>query len=115
MRFSIASVFIENEEVYDKQDCELKAFYRLAKILKDLYPKLPMCLLFDRLYPNQNVLNICQKNGWGYYIVLKSGNCSKLYSNAMGQIRKNPELSLDHQVETRLYQNISWTENLKYS
>jgi hypothetical protein len=82
MGFSIAFVFIENEEVYDKQDCELKVFYRLAKILKDLYPRLPIYLLFDGLYPNQNILNICQKNGWGYYIVLKSSNCSKLYSNA---------------------------------
>ena len=115
MGFSLASVFIENEVKYDKQDCELKAFYRLAAILKERYPRLPMCLLLDGLYPNKNVLKICEANNWGYYITLKSGSCSKLYDNAMKQISQNTDQSLDHQSKTGVYQKISWTENLKYS
>jgi hypothetical protein len=88
MGFSIASVCIENEEEYEKQDCELKAFYRLSEILKARFPRLLMCLLFNRLYPNKNVLEICKTNEWGYYITLKRGSCSKLYDGAMEQIRK---------------------------
>ena len=114
MGFSLASIFIENEKEYEKQDCELKAFYRLAKILKERFPRLPMCLLLDGLYPNKNVLEICKKNGWGYYITLKSGCCPKLYDDAMVQIRKNPAYSLIHQTEEGAFQHILWTENLKY-
>ena len=43
MVFSIETEFIENEhEDIEKQDCELKAFSRLAKRLKKEYPKLPI-------------------------------------------------------------------------
>ena len=48
MVFSIDTEFIENEETYEKQDCELKAFKRLAKRLKKNYKRLPICILGDR-------------------------------------------------------------------
>lgn len=114
MGFSIATVFIENEEEYDKQDCELKAFYRLAEILKQRFPRLPMCLLFDGLYPKKKVLDICNKNQWSYFITLKSGAAPTLYKDAMAQIKRNPQRSIDHKSETGVYQHISWTENMKY-
>ncbi len=48
MVFSVESEFIENpDEEYDKQDCELKAFKRLAAKLKKRYPRLPICILGD--------------------------------------------------------------------
>ena len=56
MGLSLATVFIETEEEYDKEDCELKAFYRLEKILKERFPRLAICILLDSLYANQNVL-----------------------------------------------------------
>jgi hypothetical protein len=50
---SIASEWIENPEndEYDKQDCERKAFTRLAAKLKKIYPRLPIIILADALYP----------------------------------------------------------------
>ena len=53
-----------SDDEFKKQDCELKAFYRLAASLKEHYPRLPICLLLDGLYCNQNVLSICEKNQW---------------------------------------------------
>ena len=58
---SIASEFIENSESdreryrrmseeQIKQDCELKAFVRLAAKIKKCYPRLPILLLGDSLY-----------------------------------------------------------------
>src|SRR5699024_826142 len=45
---SIGSEFIENEfEDTPKQDCELKAFYRLAEKIKADYKRLPICILAD--------------------------------------------------------------------
>ena len=38
----------------EKQDCELKAFPRLAKALKKAYPGLPVLLLADVLYAKGN-------------------------------------------------------------
>ena len=47
---SVMTEFIENpEEPPTKQDCELKAFYRLADRLKQRFPRLPICLLLDGL------------------------------------------------------------------
>ena len=45
MGLSLATVFIETKEEYDKEDCELNAFYRLEKILKSRFPRLPLCIL----------------------------------------------------------------------
>ncbi len=55
----------------DKQDCELKAFYRLAKRLKSAFPALKIMVLLDGLYANGPVVEICRKNKWQFMIVLK--------------------------------------------
>ncbi len=48
LALSICSEPIENENgVYKKQDCELKAFYRLEKKLKRHFPHTRLCLLLD--------------------------------------------------------------------
>jgi hypothetical protein len=70
---SIATEFLESKEEYDKQDCELKAFVRLAHIIKKEYPRLPICIVLDSLYPNKTVLQICKDNAWRYVINLKNG------------------------------------------
>ncbi len=50
---SLLSEWIENpsDEDYDKQDCERKAFTRLAARLKQDFPRLPVLILADGLYP----------------------------------------------------------------
>jgi DDE family transposase len=67
MVFSIDTEFIENEgEVYEKQDCEIKAFKRLAKRLKKKYKRLPICILGDSLYAVESIFQICKQNKWRY-------------------------------------------------
>ena len=53
-----------------KQDCELKAFHRLAERLKRYFPRLPILLLLDGLYPNGPLMARCRRYGWQYLIVL---------------------------------------------
>ena len=75
MVFSIATEFIENEhEDVEKQDCELKAFSRLAERLKKDYPKLPICILGDSLYACKRTFNTCKKNKWRYILRFKEGS-----------------------------------------
>lgn len=114
MGFSLATVFIENEEEYIKQDCELKAFYRLAAVLKERFPRLPICLLLDGLYPNKNVLDICEKNQWGYFITLKNDSLPLLSQEAYEQMEYCPEQSIDYSPEVGVHQHISWAVNLKH-
>ena len=58
---SLATEWIENVEEDNKQDCELKAFARLARKLRHYYPRLSICILADGLYPNQTFFRICQE------------------------------------------------------
>ena len=74
LSISLASEFIENDpgRDYEKQDCELKAFVRLAAKIKKYFPRLPVCILGDGLYPNNTVFDICQKNSWQFIISVKT-------------------------------------------
>lgn len=76
LSISLASEFIENTpgRDYEKQDCEQKAFVRLAAKIKKHFPRLPICILGDGLYPNNTVFDICGNNDWLFIITLKDGN-----------------------------------------
>ena len=69
---SLDTEFVENEkEDVSKQDCEIKAFYRMAKRIKKNYPKMRILISGDALYGNGKVMDICQTNNWEYIIRLK--------------------------------------------
>lgn len=78
---SIATEWIRNPENgdYDKQDCELKAFVRLAKKIKAFYPRLPILVLADGLYPNKTAFDACKANNWPYIITFKDGNLKTVW------------------------------------
>lgn len=72
---SIGSELIENaEENPGKQDCELKAFYRIEKQLKERYPKLPICIIVDSLYASAPFIKRCTDNKWAYIIRFQEGS-----------------------------------------
>ena len=57
-----------------KQDCETKAFKRLAARMKKDFPRLPVILLCDSLYAGEPVFDICRDNKWNYIIRYKEGS-----------------------------------------
>jgi len=60
LALSVKTEFIENQGKEEtKQDCELRAFYRLAPRLKETFPQLSICLLLDALYAAEPVMEIC--------------------------------------------------------
>lgn len=72
---SVATEFIENEKPnVSKQDCERNAFYRLAKKLKQRFPRLPICLCMDSLYACGPVFDVCEENNWHFIIRFKDGS-----------------------------------------
>lgn len=90
---SMASEPIENSAEYNekkmseaaiKQDCESKAFIRLAAKLKKRFPRLPIILLADALYVTDNVISICEKYEWDYLIRYKKGAASSIATDYDG-------------------------------
>jgi hypothetical protein len=77
---------IESDEEW-KQDCELKAFYRLATRLKKEFPRLRLTLLLDGLYANGPVIEICRKNKWQFMIVLKDDSLPSVWEEVNGLMR----------------------------
>ena len=82
---SIASEPIENSEEYInqseeaiKQDCESKAFVRLAAKIKKRFPRLPIVITADGLYVTKRVLQICKDYKWDYIIRYKEGSASSI-------------------------------------
>jgi hypothetical protein len=105
---------IENDEEW-KQDSELKAFYRLAKRLKQEFPKLPLTLLLDGLYAKGPVMEICRKNKWEFMIVLKDKSLSTVWKEVEGLIRLDTEREHYHEQTWRgRQQTFRWVNGIEY-
>ncbi len=68
----------------NKQDCETKAFHRLAKRIKAAFPRLPIMLLLDGLYPTGPVMERCNKYNWQFMIVLKDDSLPTVWEEYNG-------------------------------
>lgn len=115
---SLATEWIINDsgQPYDKQDCELKAFKRLAQKLKKTFPRLPICLLADALYANDPVMSICENNEWKYIITLKDGSLPALQDCLKDDPPSQRNSFVCHPVckvkNTTITQQFYWVEDL---
>lgn len=104
---SIGTEFIENErEDVPKQDCEIKAFKRLAKKLKKDFPRLHICIMGDSLYASESIFEICDKNEWQFLIRFKDGSIPSI-AEEFHTIKQMGEVS---RKET-----ISWINGIAYN
>lgn len=91
MTFSLATEFVENETYtdeagntyrkFDKQDCELKAAYRLLEKIKKRFPKLPIIIGGDALYLGRPFLELCDKYKFDYIIRYKETDAPTIKRN----------------------------------
>jgi len=112
MTIPLISEWIANDgQKYDKQDCELKAFKRLAEKLKDYFPRLPVCLLVDGLYTNVALMDICQQCEWKFITVFKDGNLPSVWE----EVESLLPLEKDNTIEQVCGDSIWWyTYNYKW-
>ena len=117
MVFSIGSEFVENvNEKETKQDCETKAFKRLAEKIKKEYPKLKIIISGDALYANKPVLDICKENGWKYIIRFKGGAIPSLYNEFETVVTKANESTIkDYEYVTGLDYQEKKVNIIKYT
>ena len=103
---SIDTEFVENEdEDVEKQDCELKAFYRIAKRIKKEYPKLPIMISGDALYVCEPVVTVCTNNKWEYILRLKEERMKRL-----GEEIKGIEQAEKEEKVIKYWNNIKYGE-----
>lgn len=115
LALSLGSEFIANTNPQaTKQDCELKAFRRLAKQLKKDYPQMPLCLGFDGLYANGTVLDICRQNHWKYLITFKEGSLPALWTDYQALLKLCPKNRQTHGTPEGARQTFAWVQQLEH-
>jgi len=97
----------------NKQDCELKAFKRLAKRLKDNFGHLPLMALLDGLYPNGPIIELCRKNHWDFMIVLQDKSLKSVWEEYEGLKRFEPGNHFDMNWGNRK-QHFEWVNHIDY-
>jgi hypothetical protein len=115
--FSLMTEFIENPgKNPTKQDCELKAFYRLAERLKQRFPRLPICLLLDGLFAGGPTFSICEKYHWKYLIVLQEDDLPFVNEEFGVLSTLSPETHLVFRtgVQLEIQQDLRWVNQIAY-
>jgi hypothetical protein len=119
---SIGSEFIQNEDAGPvqtksadeiKQDCELKAFDRLAPQIKAAFPQARLVLSGDSLFACGRVLEICKANEWDFVLVFKEGRMPALFQEYESLLALHPDNRLERpgDAATRVYR---WVCDLWY-
>jgi len=114
LAISLASEWVTNlaDRNFDKQDCEHRAFERLSVKLKKYFPRLPVCLLADGLYPNNTFMQICAGNGWQYIVVLKDDSLKTLQQDVTDTENKLYKTTAAYQIgakgKTHVQQQYKW-------
>jgi hypothetical protein len=114
LALSIESEFVENSDpAATKQDCELKAMYRLIERLKRDFPQLQICLLLDALYANGPVLERVAQQNWKCIITFKQGCMSDVWKNYEG-LKKLQTKQTGHCVYNGVLHNCRWVNGVEY-
>jgi hypothetical protein len=123
LALSVCSEFIENPfertvkaTTYEtiKQDCELKAFDRLAKSLKERFPRTPMCLSGDSEYGCGTAIVITKANGWSFVFVFKPGRTPALWKEFLALLELQPGNSRSVTLPDGTKQKYRWVNHLPY-
>ena len=115
--FSIMTEFVENPgENPTKQDCELKAFYRLTARLKKRFPRLPICLQLDGLFAGGPTFALCRKYRWKYFVVLQEDDLSSVHAEFEALLPLAPENHLRFLagVQREIRQDFRWMDDISY-
>jgi len=97
----------------NKQDCETRAFHRLAERIKKAFPKLPVMLLLDGLYPSGPVLKRCRDCHWDFMIVLKDGSLPKVWEEYRALHILKPDQQYQQKWGNRS-QHFLWVNDIRY-
>jgi len=96
-----------------RQDCEQKAFKRLAKRLQDNFGHLPIMVLLDGLYPNGPIMELCRKNKWDFMIVLQDKSLKSVWEEYEG-LKKLDGKNRFNTTWGNRRQSFTWVNGIEY-
>jgi len=118
--FPLISEFIENSDVCEsdsaekkKQDCETKAFYRLAPRLAKRFPRLQLTLVMDGLYATGPVFQLCSQYGWKFLISLSDDQLRSVNEEFHAQVKLYPQNACTHDA-SGIHQDFVWANDIEY-
>jgi len=117
MTIPLMSEFLDYEKgdrERDKQDCEQKAFHRLAARLKEAFPRLPILLLLDGLFSVGPVMERCRSYQWHYMIVLKDKSLPQVWEEYRGLSRYITDEQRLSQIWDGRQQSFHWVNEIEY-
>lgn len=105
--------YTEGDNKKNKQDCEQRAFKRLAERLKKSFSHLPIMVLLDGLYSNGPVMEICRKNNWDFMIVLQDDSLPSVWEEIkdLEPLQKENRLRQTWGNRKQLFR---WVSNIDY-
>jgi hypothetical protein len=98
-----------------KQDCELKAFSRLAPRLHAAFPQLRLCLTADGLYACGRFFAVCQQYQWAYVVTFKPGHLPTVWDDFQNLLTLAPEQRLERELPDGTRQIYRWIRDLSYT
>jgi len=120
LAISIASEMIENPEGFteddyekSKQDCELKAFMRLARKLHEHFPGQPFCLLADSILACGPAITTCKQNSWKYVFTFKRGRTPALWDEFKSLQAQSPQNSRHRESDGTKF-HYQWVSGLHF-
>ena len=114
---SVMTEFIENSDPQAvRQDCELKAFYRLIARLKARFPRLRICLLLDGLFAGGPTFARCEEYGWKYLVVLRDNDLPSVNEEfeALCELEPKQRLELSCDPDEQTQQVYRWINEIDY-
>jgi hypothetical protein len=121
---SIATEFIDNQDMPDeatepdpskrKQDCELKAYYRLLPKLRAAFPQLRICLLGDAEFACGPGFQVAKDHNASFIYVFKEGRLPTAWRDFQDLLPLCPEQRVECQTPARVHQVYRWVEKLSY-
>lgn len=122
LAISLETEFIENTPQdpatdYDqarKQDCERKAFARLADRFQSAFPQLAITWSADSLYACGPFLARCRQAGWSFVVTFKEGRLPDLWREFQALLTLVPDQCLREQLPDATRRLYRWIEGLAY-
>jgi hypothetical protein len=122
---SLGTAFIENPDQMQrlrdataeqfKQDCELKAWQRLAPVLKKDYPQLPICIVGDGIYLCGTTLAVARDHNWRFLVVFKPGRLPAVWEEFQRLLRLCPQQCVELLLPDGTRQVYRWVNDLSYT
>lgn len=105
--------YSEGDTDTKKQDCEQKAFKRLARRLKGEFAHLSIMVLLDGLYPNGPIMELCRKNKWDFMIVLQDKSLKSVWEEYEG-LKKLETKNRFRRTWGNRIQRFEWVNDIEY-